>query len=158
MDWEAANAIAEVVAAFGVILSLLYVAAQVKHNTRAVETSTHQQLSQHALTVGTTLVQSGEVADLVVRGEAGDDALTPAEQRRFFEYCITVFGNWEAAYLHRQNGIINDELWQAWDGYYRLHFPSPGLARFWEGARSGHAPSFRDYIDGMLTEEGGPPR
>jgi hypothetical protein len=150
MNWDIASTLAESIAAVAVIVSIVYLAVQIKHNTQAVETNTHQDLSEHAVTVAAMLIENNGVAELVVKGESSPEQLSPVEWRRFFDYEITVFGNWEAAFFHHNNGVITEELWQAWDGYYRLRFPTPGHIAFWKEARMGHAPSFRAYIDGLL--------
>ena len=51
MDFSTMGTLAEVVSAVGVIVSLIYVAAQVRHNTRAVRSATTMPWSRHGSTM-----------------------------------------------------------------------------------------------------------
>ena len=46
MNWEAIGAIGEVLGAVGVIASLIYLAIQVRQNTRSVEAATYQSVAE----------------------------------------------------------------------------------------------------------------
>lgn len=46
MSWEAIGAIGEVVGAAGVIASLIYLAVQIRQNTRSVEAATYQSVAE----------------------------------------------------------------------------------------------------------------
>ena len=46
MNWEAIGALAEVFGAVGVIITLVFLARQISHNTNAVRASTNHGLTQ----------------------------------------------------------------------------------------------------------------
>ena len=46
MNWEAAGALGEILGAIGVILTLVYLAIQIKRNTAALRVNAMQDLSQ----------------------------------------------------------------------------------------------------------------
>ena len=47
MNWEAISAVGEVLGAGGVIISLIYLAAQIRQNTRAIRGATLNAVTQH---------------------------------------------------------------------------------------------------------------
>ena len=48
MNWDAIGAAGEIIGATGVLISLLYLASQIRKNTHAIESSAHQgMLHQH---------------------------------------------------------------------------------------------------------------
>ena len=54
MNWEAIGAVGELVAALGVIISLIYLGVQIRHsaqqtqiNTKSIQASAYQQLIDH---------------------------------------------------------------------------------------------------------------
>jgi len=63
----------------------------------------------------------------------------------FRELCLD--GIWEAAFVPYRAGTESEEVWQAWDGALRINSTGPGYLRFWENARSAHAPAFQEYFD-----------
>ena len=51
MDWNAVGAIGEVGGAIGVIVTLIYLAGQLRQNTRAMRSSTYQTYSGLAMNI-----------------------------------------------------------------------------------------------------------
>ena len=80
MNWEALAAIGELVGAFGVIATLLYLARQIRGNTIATRLHSYEvildsyQANHRALT-------EESLAELVIRGSTGDD-LSDADSLR----------------------------------------------------------------------------
>ncbi|NIU03572.1 MAG: hypothetical protein GWO40_04630, partial [Gammaproteobacteria bacterium] len=72
---------------------------------------------------------------------------------RFVSFGLLRFTAWEAAFLHSRKGIIDEEMWIAWDGGSRILVAGPGFARFWNEAASAFAPSFRRYIEVEVFRE-----
>ena len=76
MNWDAIGAIAELLGAVGVIASLVYLATQMRQNTRAMRASAYQEVLNQRDSVMLPLMQDGELAQLCSRGVANlDDAL-----------------------------------------------------------------------------------
>ena len=84
MSWEALGAIAEMFGAVGVILTLAYLAVQVRQNTTAQSSSTWQAIQDGEQNFD-AYIASPENASLFLRGwEGGTGALTdPVERHRF---------------------------------------------------------------------------
>jgi hypothetical protein len=59
MNWEAIGAIGEVVGAAGVIASLIYLAAQIRQNTRSVEAAAYQSVAEGLADAAFRLVGRG---------------------------------------------------------------------------------------------------
>lgn len=84
MSWEAIGAVGDIVGALAVLVSLLYLAVQVRQNTASIKSSTYQNavtsLSQVSLGVG---INEGS-ANIVHAGFTRDIAeLTEQDQFRF---------------------------------------------------------------------------
>ena len=47
IEWEAISAVSEIIGAVAVVVSLIYVAAQIRQNTRAIRGSTLDAITQH---------------------------------------------------------------------------------------------------------------
>ena len=58
MDWNAVGAIGEVGGAIGVIVTLIYLAGQLRQNTRAMRSSTYQTYSGLAMNISDYLVSA----------------------------------------------------------------------------------------------------
>ena len=77
MNWDAISAIAELLGAVGVILSLLYVATQVRHSRHSTNSATYQTIQTNLATTARLLSDNGELAkmyDAAILGESLDEA------------------------------------------------------------------------------------
>ena len=87
MNWDAIGAVGEVLGALGVILTLGYLAVQIRVNTKAMNNqSTHD--AQEFITVSCLpLVEDAEVTEIYVRGMKSFEDLNEIEQVRFHYLC-----------------------------------------------------------------------
>jgi hypothetical protein len=99
MNWDAVGAIAESLAALGVIASLMYVALQVRQNSKLIDQSILATRSAmvHGISVSFSrfyelLAQDSELSDIYQRGIRGE-ALTDNEVGRF-ESLIIIYVTW----------------------------------------------------------------
>ena len=155
MNWEALGAIAELVGAIAVIASLIYLALQVRVNTESVRQSTRAQLAQTAFASDeraqqyvVALMQDESVAELVARGNAGEQ-LSEIDALRYSEWISTLISTHLTFYLAMRDGLLSDEQWYYWKNRYRQLFEFPGFRSVWSEIRQGFDPVFRDYLDGV---------
>jgi hypothetical protein len=99
MDWNVVSAIAQVVATVGVIVSLIYVAIQVKQNSKLIDQSilATRSATVHGTSVSFSriyelLAQDSELCDIYQRGIRGE-TLTDNETGRF-ESLIFIYVAW----------------------------------------------------------------
>ncbi len=83
MNWEAIGAVGEIVGAVAVVLTLVYLAVQLRQNTAAVSTSTYESVTSGFNSVNEVVVGDAEVADIFYRGTVNPESLSPAEGIRF---------------------------------------------------------------------------
>ncbi len=62
MNWDAVGAMAELVGAIGVIASLIYLAIQIRQNTRSLQANTFQTVADSSGQRLMTLAQNDELA------------------------------------------------------------------------------------------------
>ena len=61
MDWNAISAFADLLASIGVIVSLVYVAIQIKQNSKVTSTANYQHIMDYQGTVLTSIIENPEV-------------------------------------------------------------------------------------------------
>ena len=61
MNWEVVSAIAEVLGAAGVIITVIYLAVQIRQNTRFVQGATEQTLMSQEIDVYTLMATHADV-------------------------------------------------------------------------------------------------
>ena len=79
MDWSAIGAIGEVLGATAVVVSLLYLAAQMRNGIRQARLEAGRSLSTGISDMSLALAVNGELSDIYVRGSGEFESLDPSE-------------------------------------------------------------------------------
>jgi hypothetical protein len=143
--------IAEIVAAVAVVASLAYVALQINQNTIAIESSTRIGRVDYGRQQSELLITEPGLAKLVLAAEKKADNLTEEEQLLFYEFTTWRLAAWEMAYLDYIDGLMDEETWIGWDGYYRLFVvEKPGYQKFFRDTRPQWDSRFLTHVDNIL--------
>ena len=106
MNWDVLGAIAEFFGAVGVIVTLIYLAIQIRLHTKATKDEATRSLMLANSEAAMDLAKDGELADLVQRGLHGHGELTPAEQTRYNLYFFSYYNQVDYAYERFREGSI----------------------------------------------------
>ncbi len=150
MNWSAVQAVAELVAATGVIVSLAYLATQVRQNTRSIRAAATQDLLLGYNAILDFPKQSAYGArayHAVIRGELS--RLAPEEQSAARVGMIQIWRLYEHAYLQYHAGTLGDDVWEGWVYQIRMSAGLPGLRMTWPAIRPLVSRSFADWVDEM---------
>jgi len=142
---------AEIVGAIAVVISLVYVGASVNQNTRAVMVSNHQALV--AMDQNTNeWFRDTEFAEIFIIALDDAGALSPTQALQLRILLADKFNAWEFAFLTHSSGMMEDNIWNGWDGYYRGELAQIPHQSFWQAGREGFSPAFRDYVDSIIAD------
>lgn len=111
MNWDAIGAVGEIIGALAVIVTLLYLARQVRQNTAAVAATTYDSLLNSFASVNALVISDPAVADLFDRGNRDPASLSDAEAIRYGFLLRSWANQWLKAYRLYQRGAITQEEW-----------------------------------------------
>lgn len=98
--------------------------------------------------------ENREFAEFIAQRHESPDTVDEMDWMRFVHFAYGTFGIWEHAYISHQRGLIDDEIWTAWDLAAKSIFVNNGYRKFWSQERTAHSPNFRAYIDqNVFVEE-----
>ena len=143
---------AQVIAAVGVIASLIYVARQIRDNTSATRASVYQSLTEHITGITFAIGSTRELAEFVGRVGVNIEPLTDAtDALRWDAYAYTVFRNYDNIYFQRTLGVLSNERM---DGLLRMaivfNFRNyPRMLTYWSRVKEGFSTPFRGYVDSV---------
>ena len=147
-DW--AN-VAEIVGAVAVIVTLAYLAVQIEQNTVAVEASTRQGRLDYGRQQTELLITQPGLAEFVLAAEQNANALNDEERLLFYEFTTWRMATWELTYQEYVDGLIDEETWLAWDGYYLLFAKDkPGYKKFFLDTRQQWDSRFMAHVEKSL--------
>jgi hypothetical protein len=141
------GSLGEFIGAIGVVASLAYLALQIRHNTRSMRSSMHQDMLESTLRIAESLSDNADVARIVLKAEADYDNLTKEERIRFEAYAERVFGNFESVFYSYRNSMIEEDLWESWKASSLDDLSRGAMRRLWLEQRPTHLRDFMDFID-----------
>jgi hypothetical protein len=147
MNWEAIGAVGEMLGAVGVIVTLVYLARQIRQNTRATRLSTSQAIATAARDRNKPLLQDPELAWTFQVGTEDPTRLSEKEQARFVELCFSFFRMFEDAHYQHQNGALDPKIWDGYERLYAAYAKAPGLQAYWKLRKTTFRPAFQTFID-----------
>ena len=153
MSWTELGALGEVLGAFAVVVSLVYLSRQIRQNTRAVRTgnATTVQGNFHRLA---HVFYDRELGELIMRAMNGDSTLTPSERLAAFAFFFDMLKTAELAHHQFLRGELDASLWEASLGFYRAYFDTPGFRAYWKERQSAFVPDFRAAMEAWLSSPG----
>lgn len=146
MNWDAVGALAELLGAVAVVVSLLYVATQVRESTRQARRDATRDLATRISDISLAVASSPELGNLLVRGGADPSQLTKGDQARYRGLMNALFRSLEQQYLFRKEGALDDESWRAVEHIIRDFAALPGTQTYLVDRGQWYTPSFLDYV------------
>ncbi len=142
------GALGEFVGAITVVLTLLYLAIQVRQNTRAMKAQIHQQLSSGYIGIVGVVAENSKAfsAGLV----ATDDEFFALSEEELTIFMGTMFGffkHYEHMYVQYEQSLLDEQTWLAWSEHIRMYYHQPGVLRWWQMRRTTFIPSFREFLE-----------
>ena len=152
MNWDGIVAVSQLVAALGVIVSLIFLAVQLRQNTKAVKASSIQNLIQSMSSTAEAHVESKYLVPILLKANAGWDTLTEEEQARLHFWFVMAFRRFEGVYFQRQLGLVDSSVT---DGFERSHISilsSKSGHAWWAEAKEIFNSGFVTYVDEQLRQ------
>ena len=153
MNWEAIGAVAEGLGAAGVIASLLYVAVQVRGNTRASAVEAKLQSTRLFEDFIDSLISTPELNDLMLRGIADLDSLSKEEYYRFSNMSLKAFRLFSAGHFQFRTGTLSEGDFHEVRSILRYWLRGLGCRAWWSKlGRESAAPKFREFVEVEMDE------
>ena len=158
-DWAA---IAEIVAAIAVVVSLLYLAAQIRHNTRELaernrsyQLDSLNEVGQRYTSFRDKVLQDSALASIWLRGRDDLSALDSVERLQFDYLAVDMFWCWGMLHLYRQQDVIDVRVMELSMANLPLYAEGNGIRQWWRESahRSEYPPEFAEQVDKLFSTE-----
>ena len=152
-------AIAEIIGAVAVVVSLIYLAIQIRQNTKQIEEHTravraaalHASLS-YGLDTRISVFSSGDVASIYARGLENPGSLDKMEIERFRLMMASIVDTFLNMYSQTKMSGFSPETWEGQAISARRVLGTNGGRWFWSVYGSEYNESFRREVDVLLRE------
>jgi hypothetical protein len=156
MNWEMLAAIGQLAAVCVGIPSLIYLAVQIREQTRERRQSAVNALAVQWGDLTCALHESAEFSAIYLRGLQSFDALDSISKLRFSAFFNRFLKNSQAMYFAHRDGILTDELWGEIERTMTDLIGYPGVQQWWKTRRHWHSQEFASVVDAIIARGGKP--
>jgi hypothetical protein len=153
MNWEALDAIGEIVGAVGVIATLGYLAVQIRQNTKSVRASTFQGAVRDVVETLDQVAGDAELTRIWFTGIRDFESLPLEERQRFSVYTTSVFRRLENVVYQTNQGMLDPACWEGLRANVRHTLSQPGGIAWWKRARHLFNRQLQDFIEKELLDD-----
>ncbi len=144
---------AEIVGAFAIVLSLIFVGFQLNDNAKATRSATANatvaSMSSWYIATG----QSEQASALFLNATENPDALT---REQWFQYVINLHGlmlNYQNSYFLVEEGTLDLEIRDSLTAGIAAVKDQPGFGRYWQQRKATFFLEFQNYVDEILASD-----
>ena len=135
-----------------VIVSLLYLAVQIRQNTKIVVANAAKDTSDSSREWFSFMIEDPELGRIFHVGAEGMENLNVAERLRFAVLMFTYLKSIESSHYQAEIGLMDPDLWSGWDYQNQQYLGSPGVQAYWEERRNAFSVRFQRYVDSATTD------
>ena len=145
--------IAEIIGAFAVVFSLIYVGVQVNDSVSAVRSASANDANVAVQNWYLQIGSDPQTSKVFYDGLISKEPLPTYEEYQFLMMFHGAFLAFQNSYLIAAEGTIDVELLDALTGAIVLVKDLPGTRRYWRQRKSTFHSGFANYVDELLDQD-----
>jgi len=150
MNLESLANLGEIIGAIAVVVSLIYLAVQVRQNTRAQQAENFSRALDRVAAMQATLSRDPDISVIFSKGVSDPSNLTTGERLQFTWAMYELFGAFEFMFLASKENSIPEEFWQRWSSAVAWWLTFPGVQSWWNVRPIPFTGSFTSYVESLL--------
>ena len=152
MNWDAYGAVGEVVGAIAVVVSVAYLAVQIRRQTDQARLAATRDIGDQRNDLLHLLIEDSEVANLYLKAVNDYDSLPNNDRIRMTFLFQQLMRLAEQQHLHVKQGNIDPAYFDSMDRTYFEWLTFPGTQQWWTGSKEFFEPEFRERIDTLIDK------
>ena len=153
MQLEDLANLGEFVSALVVMGSFVYLAVQMRQNTKAIRADNYARALDRISSMQAQLSSDADYSALMSTGLADPTQLSPVDRIRFTFIGYEMFGAFEFMFLQAQDGTLPDEVWARWSETAEWWLSWPGTRTWWAARPAPFTASFTAFVDSCIRED-----
>ena len=147
MNWSAVGALSDLIGALAVVVSLIYLAIQIRQNTNALRAETAREVVASIRAINTTVASDPELFRIFSTMTENPSQLSPQERGRATHLLFNHFRAIEDAHRQYTKGNLDEEVWAGWSRVLYDYINSPGWREYWNLRRDLFSSTFARYVN-----------
>ncbi len=151
MNWDAAGAIGEVVGAAAVVISVVYLAVQVRRQTDQSRLAATRELASQYNNCLDRIIDGEKLGEIWLKAAENYDALPNAERLRMASLYQSLMRSMEQQYIHVKQGNVDPLYFASLNLTYFELLSFPGVQQWWDGSKNMFEDEFRKLVDEKIA-------
>ena len=147
VNWEAISAISQIIGALAVVVSLLYLAREVRSSAHATRVASERSLTDLTIQFLREVAEHPDLSELYHRGIHDFESLEGAERVRFSALMGQSFRLFEATYYGQSEGHVGERLWRGAEAALRDFSGYPGIQAWWRTRSHWFSEDFANLVN-----------
>ncbi|MGI9245392.1 MAG: hypothetical protein ACR2I8_01605 [Steroidobacteraceae bacterium] len=146
MSLEELGSIGELISSIAVVISLVYLAIQLRSSTDTARTSTYQAVVAEFGALNRAMASTKNLSAMFAAALEDYDALDTSDRETISQLLLVAFQNFENMYYQYRKGYLEDDVWIGWKRLMLTYHSRPGFQAWWKMRRDVFSPSFVEFL------------
>ena len=147
MSLESLANLGEFISSIAVLISLVYLAVQIKRSTEAERTSTYQSIVSDFGQMNQALASDPDLTFMYVSALEDFEALDASDRARISQVFFMTFRSFENMFYQHQKGYLEEEVWKGWQRLMLTYAARDGFQAWWRLRRDVFSEPFATFLD-----------
>ena len=143
--------LADVIGAFLIVASLVYVARQLRQNRHMMQAAASSGRVERDYQIVSPIIDNREIAEMWEKGESDFDSLDKVDQIRMLFFERKAIGLWYHDFLSRRRNLLPDADWQEHTWVIQNIGRRQSIRVAWQTFRAAYEPAFQEFMDSQFA-------
>ena len=140
-------AIAEIVSALAVVLTLVLLIVSIRQNTRSQKALVVDSLAAAITSINVPAMESAALGSALAKVTADWSSASREERIIAHYFLFSLFKLLENAWYQQIAGILDRAHWLGWESLLRKYYHAEGVRRvWWPSRRHAYSPEFQNFL------------
>src|SRR6185503_20617565 len=147
MNLQVIVALAQIVSALAVLLTLVALSISIRQNTRSQKALVVDSLAAAITSINVPAMESPVLGSALSKATADWSSASREERMLAHFFLFSFFKLLENAWYQQKAGILDQAQWVGWETMLRKYYHAEGVQRAWWPARkNSYSPEFQKFL------------
>ena len=147
MDLQVLVALAEIVSALAVVLTLVVLIISIRQNTKSQKALVVDSLAAAITSINVPAMESPALGSALSKATTDWSSATREERIIAHYFLFSLFKLLENAWYQQKTGVLDQAHWLGWESLLRKYYHAEGVRRVWWPSRKhAYSPEFQHFL------------
>src|SRR3984893_2263167 len=147
MDLQVLVAVAEIVSALAVVLTLVMLIISIRQNTKSQKALVVDSLAAAITSINVPAMESPALGSALSKVTADWRSASREERIIAHYFLFSLFKLLENAWYQQKTGVLDRAHWRGWESLLRKYYHAEGVRRVWWPSRKhAYSPEFQNFL------------